>query len=58
MVMMMVVAMMMTDRRVSRYYGTGKNNERNDSEKQRTQLHGRTPSQPATPSSGLSVDAA
>jgi hypothetical protein len=52
-VMMMVVAMMMVGGRISRHYGTGKNNESNDSKEQRTQLHDRTPSQLATLSNGL-----
>jgi hypothetical protein len=43
-VMMMMVTVMMISGRVSRYYGTGKNDKSNDSKKQRTQLHGRTPS--------------
>src|SRR5271156_1292505 len=43
-VMMMVMTVMMSGGRVSRYYGTGKNEESNGSKKQRTQLHGRTPS--------------
>jgi hypothetical protein len=42
--MMVVVTVMMISGRVSRYYGTGKNDKSNDSKKQRTQLHGKTPS--------------
>jgi hypothetical protein len=42
--MMMMVTVMVIGGRVSRYYGTGKNDESNGSKKQRTQLHGRTPS--------------
>jgi len=43
--MMVVMTVMMTvSGRTSRHYGTGKNDKSNDSKKQRTQLHGRTPS--------------
>jgi hypothetical protein len=52
--MMMVMAMMtMVGGRISRYYGTGKNNEGNDSKEQRTQLHDGTPSRLTTLSNGL-----
>jgi hypothetical protein len=42
--MMVVMTMMMGGGRISWYYGPGKNDKSNDSKKQRTQLHGRTPS--------------
>jgi hypothetical protein len=57
---MTVVMMVVVMTRTSACWNnrTGKNNERNGSKKQGTQLHGGTPSEPSTLSSGLAIQAA
>jgi hypothetical protein len=54
----MVMMMVMTGTGACRNNSTSQNHKCNGSKKQGTQLHGITPSQSATLSSGLSVQAA